>query len=874
MFKKIFVLFILINLFIPQISLAAPPTNYNKEVTSDVPLRGAIFAIDATGLYAHYQNEQIRISSDDHQTITLKFKLTSLDSRLKGFDGLNVGITHIADDGTISHYIDTLEADGQGFAYGTFEFSEVIISGLTGITTFNEVGLSGNHTKTFNEVNVSYIEFNITNHQSNADAYGNDLYIDFSPNKSMISGFNSDLPLQAYFNIPFGVAENGTNVRIYYSNGTEIPREIESYSNNNLSIFFKPDATDNTTNVTYRLWYGNMSAPKPTPNSTYGSQVVWDTNYVGVWHLNNDPAGSPVGLGVLLDSTSNTNDGDSYGTMTSEGLIDGDYGKGINFDGVEDYFRIPYSSELQTSTWGIIAQVLRTGDSGTHQNVLSRGHHLDINEYRNYQMYIAQTAWPISQVFESSGGVDEGVVAGGEITQDAIEFLEGKYDGSNSWVLNSGVQVGTAAETATPDTTTTDLMIGEYVRDAGAEYGWEFLGDMYEVRLSNITRSDKYSLTTYKNLNNPTATGVNAFYKSISDERTAVGSAPITTSVIGDTNTTNYTTDIPQTHTLTPTTNITEIVFNSSSQNWDYTAILYWTNDVILTETTDDGEYHANITATEPLNLDSGWINFTIDNSTLLNSDFSNFIQISTNDSNFNESESNLSLPDISIFTNATIGSYFYDLQYDYFNSPQNLSATPTTNSVLLNWSNVTNVDKYSIYELEEGIVWFDTQPVLDGIIDNIYLELSHQFHINSPNPVNNNDFDVLYMGRDAEFVYLSGTAIDNDGLSLDDYARLYIDFTKDGLSTDDLMYQIRENGAASCNGWSGIVWTPCGSSGVTGTTTGAGTNSIIYELRVPVSELPTNWVNGTNVRMLLEREDTFQNPNVFSYYPMGAKNS
>ena len=91
-------------------------------------------------------------------------------------------------------------------------------------------------------------------------------------------------------------------------------------------------------------------------------------------------------------------------------------------------------------------------------------------------------------------------------------------------------------------------------------------------------------------------------------------------------------------------------------------------------------------------------MNYTITNPTLLDADFSNYIQLSTNDSNFNESESNLSLPDISFHTTATTGTYYYDLQYDYFYPPQNLTATPDYTYISLNWNDVSNADQYSVY--------------------------------------------------------------------------------------------------------------------------------------------------------------------------------
>ena len=139
-------------------------------------------------------------------------------------------------------------------------------------------------------------------------------------------------------------------------------------------------------------------------------------------------------------------------------------------------------------------------------------------------------------------------------------------------------------------------------------------------------------------------------------------------------------------------------MFNTTSTNWDYTATLYWTNDITSTETVTNGEYHANVTATVPLNLDNGTLDYTITNNTLLNADFSNYIQLSTNDSNFNESASNLTLPDISLYTTATTGTYYYDLQYDYFYPVQNLTATPDYTYIALNWNDVSHADQYSVY--------------------------------------------------------------------------------------------------------------------------------------------------------------------------------
>ncbi|MCK5433071.1 MAG: hypothetical protein KAJ03_10015, partial [Gammaproteobacteria bacterium] len=210
----------------PQVAYAAPPWS---EVDSDVALRGAIFASDVTGLYASYENGQIHITSDGtgEHIRNIKFKGTAITNRLKNYNGFIVGVTHIADDGTISHYVDSLEIDDQGFAYATYEFSETIISGLTGTTTFSETGLSGNYTKSFNEVNVSYIDFNITNHVSGLwtaeiDSDGNTSTFE---NRTAYTINHSGALSEYQIKLDNNVTDSD---RWTYENGTHIPHWNES----------------------------------------------------------------------------------------------------------------------------------------------------------------------------------------------------------------------------------------------------------------------------------------------------------------------------------------------------------------------------------------------------------------------------------------------------------------------------------------------------------------------------------------------------------------------------------------------------------------------------------------------------------------------
>ena len=153
----------------PQMAFGGNPNSpcaeCNDDLATDGNLNGAIFAENATGMYAYYENNQIYITSQYHKTAKIKIKKNALENRLKNFDLFNVGITHIDDNGMITHYTDAFEPYGD-FVFATYNFSTIIISGFTGTTTYTATNISGNQTITFpfGNVNVSSVDFSITNH--------------------------------------------------------------------------------------------------------------------------------------------------------------------------------------------------------------------------------------------------------------------------------------------------------------------------------------------------------------------------------------------------------------------------------------------------------------------------------------------------------------------------------------------------------------------------------------------------------------------------------------------------------------------------------------------------------------------------------------
>jgi hypothetical protein len=64
------------------------------------------------------------------------------------------------------------------------------------------------------------------------------------------------------------------------------------------------------------------------------AREVWDDSFIGVWHLSQDPT---IAGACIKDSTSSANDGTPNGSMNINDLVDAKIGKGLDFDGGNDY---------------------------------------------------------------------------------------------------------------------------------------------------------------------------------------------------------------------------------------------------------------------------------------------------------------------------------------------------------------------------------------------------------------------------------------------------------------------------------------------------------------------------------------------------------
>lgn len=127
------------------------------------------------------------------------------------------------------------------------------------------------------------------------------------------------------------------DVRITKSDETtEIAREIVFCNGSSGEIHFIASGTlSSSSDTDFYIYYGNGTATDYATSATYGAENVWNSDYIAVWHNQEDPSGSAP---QILDSTGNNNDQTSVGSMTSGDLVNGQLsGNALDFDGSDDY---------------------------------------------------------------------------------------------------------------------------------------------------------------------------------------------------------------------------------------------------------------------------------------------------------------------------------------------------------------------------------------------------------------------------------------------------------------------------------------------------------------------------------------------------------
>jgi len=280
--------------------------------------------------------------------------------------------------------------------------------------------------------------------------------------------------------------------------------EVELWDpDNDMAVFhFKAPTIDSDYPTPFYLYY-DCDIPDPDYVGLAGEAAVdsvWDSDFVGVYHLHRDPS---LGSYTIKDSSQSNNNATPSGATASGDLVDGlKSAKAIDFDGTDDYVNCGSDSsfdDISLLTAEAIIQPDDWGESGAGRVVQKAV----VNE--GWSLFIHNSYGGIDFIKDASGG--QGLWYGGTLTVDgstwahiAVTHDDTSINNDPLLYINGASQ--TVSESMTPSGSwlsdaSADVYIGAR-ENSGADR--EFDGRIGEVRVSKAIRSTAWLKGTKNSL--------------------------------------------------------------------------------------------------------------------------------------------------------------------------------------------------------------------------------------------------------------------------------------------------------------------------------------------------------------------------------------
>jgi hypothetical protein len=273
---------------------------------------------------------------------------------------------------------------------------------------------------------------------------------------------------------------------------TRLYAEVEKWDDTaeEASIWVKVPTVSNSVSTQIFLHYGPNSPDDVEyiglPGST-PAQNVWDSYYEAVFHMAQDPSG---GTDAIIDSTSNVNHGTAQGTMLTEDLVDGLFGKALELDGGDDYIQVDDHASLDIATEITLEAFVYPLDV-FNKGIMMKGALSSSQGVYSLVVATAGTDW----AFRLNGSIseDNGMVSSSlDIGTGAWVYIGGTYDGVDQEIFINETKGKTDPQTGSISTDGNPFNIGVYYTT-----GFTFEGKISEVRVSAISRTDAWMKATY-----------------------------------------------------------------------------------------------------------------------------------------------------------------------------------------------------------------------------------------------------------------------------------------------------------------------------------------------------------------------------------------
>jgi hypothetical protein len=313
-------------------------------------------------------------------------------------------------------------------------------------------------------------------------------------------------------NIDYAKTQNaGQDLRFVDSDdSTELDFEIEEWNESGTSyVWVEVPQIDGSSSTDFiYMYYGNTGA-----SDGQDAAGTWNANYVGVWHLNEDPSGGAP----QIDDSSGSNDGTMNGSMTTSDQVAGQIGGSLDFDGSNDWFNLGDDSSLHMteSTSVTFSAWINTRDSSVSQNIL-RYDDLDNSDGdatmpRNLYLFRILDSSKLQMTYGDDGPSLSSISSTATLSNDTwyhvVAVRDVGADTESFYIDGSLDKSETDTSTGTWETTGQYAMLGKYAT-------FPFDGQIDEVRFSDSARS---------------ADWIKAQYLSMTDALITYADAPRTT---------------------------------------------------------------------------------------------------------------------------------------------------------------------------------------------------------------------------------------------------------------------------------------------------------------------------------------------------------
>jgi hypothetical protein len=313
--------------------------------------------------------------------------------------------------------------------------------------------------------------------------YKRELIIDYTKIDSDLTDFPVLVKLNST-NFDFSKAQsNGYDIRFVLEDGTLLSYERERHdsSNEKAEYWVKIPNVSSSEDTMFYMYYNN-----PFADDGANPTNVWDSNYKGVYHLNQDPSGTAP---QIKDSTTNYNDGTSNGSMTSDDLVEGQIDGALDFDGSNDY--IEMGGDEKTSSlaiqnictyevWFKSFEDKNANIISQRENYPSHGRGISLNT-SNIVMFWSRDGGDNWKDVTTTYTLNTWIHVVGTQDNDVISiYVNGNFIGSLTMSGNIGGRYYSYHR------------IGDYTDDS-----LFFNGIIDEVRISNVVRSSAYIKATY-----------------------------------------------------------------------------------------------------------------------------------------------------------------------------------------------------------------------------------------------------------------------------------------------------------------------------------------------------------------------------------------